>query len=144
MRIIITGGGTGGHVSPAVAVITRLRERSVQEARPLNLLYIGSEAGVERRVMSELGVPYAAIQTGKLRRNTFRPVFTPLQTASVAAFEYNLARSLSQRISQLLGLILAAHEIQHNRGAMKRQDANHGCSESATGEPPPADQPARS
>ncbi len=68
MKIIITGGGTGGHVSPAVAVITRLRERSVQGGFALELLYIGSEAGVERRVMAEMGVPYAAIQTGKLRR----------------------------------------------------------------------------
>src|SRR5437762_1718707 len=68
MRIIVTGGGTGGHVSPAVAVITRLRERSAEEGWPLELLYIGSEAGVERRVISDMGLRYAAIQTGKLRR----------------------------------------------------------------------------
>jgi len=55
-------------VSPAVAVITRLRERSAAEGNALELLFVGSEAGVERRVMSELGVPYAAIRTGKLRR----------------------------------------------------------------------------
>ena len=35
---------------------------------PLDLLYIGSIAGVERRTMQDLGVPYQAIQTGKLRR----------------------------------------------------------------------------
>lgn len=68
LRIIVTGGGTGGHVSPAVAVITRLRERSASEGWRLDLLYIGSVAGVERRIMGELGVPYRAIQTGKLRR----------------------------------------------------------------------------
>src|SRR5262245_51819437 len=68
MRIIVTGGGTGGHVSPAVAVITRMRERSAHEGWPLDLLYIGSEKGVERRAIGEMGVPYAAIQTGKLRR----------------------------------------------------------------------------
>jgi UDP-N-acetylglucosamine--N-acetylmuramyl-(pentapeptide) pyrophosphoryl-undecaprenol N-acetylglucosamine transferase len=68
VRVLVTGGGTGGHVSPAVAVITRLRERSAAEGSALDLLFIGSEAGVERRVMSDLGVPYAAISTGKLRR----------------------------------------------------------------------------
>ncbi|MGA7730948.1 MAG: undecaprenyldiphospho-muramoylpentapeptide beta-N-acetylglucosaminyltransferase [Chloroflexia bacterium] len=68
MRLIITGGGTGGHVSPAVAVITRLRERSAGEGWPLKLLFVGSVAGVERRAMESLGVPYKAIQTGKLRR----------------------------------------------------------------------------
>src|SRR3954470_6808592 len=68
MRLIVTGGGTGGHVSPAVAVITRLRERSAEEGWPLDLLYVGSVAGVERSTMAGLGVPYASIQTGKLRR----------------------------------------------------------------------------
>lgn len=67
-KIAITGGGTGGHVSPAVAVITRLRERSEAEGWGLDLLYIGSVAGVERRIITGLGVPYKAIQTGKLRR----------------------------------------------------------------------------
>jgi UDP-N-acetylglucosamine--N-acetylmuramyl-(pentapeptide) pyrophosphoryl-undecaprenol N-acetylglucosamine transferase len=51
-----------------VAVITRLRERSAAEGWPLDLLYVGSTAGVERTAMASLGVPYAAIQTGKLRR----------------------------------------------------------------------------
>jgi UDP-N-acetylglucosamine--N-acetylmuramyl-(pentapeptide) pyrophosphoryl-undecaprenol N-acetylglucosamine transferase len=68
LKIIITGGGTGGHVSPAVAVITRLREQAHSEGWPLELLYVGSIAGVERRTMASLGVPYVPIQTGKLRR----------------------------------------------------------------------------
>ena len=67
-RIVVTGGGTGGHVSPAVAVITRLRERSAEEGWGLELLYIGSVSGVERRTITGMGVPYKAIQTGKLRR----------------------------------------------------------------------------
>jgi UDP-N-acetylglucosamine--N-acetylmuramyl-(pentapeptide) pyrophosphoryl-undecaprenol N-acetylglucosamine transferase len=67
-QIVVTGGGTGGHVSPAVAVITRLRERSAAEGWGLDLLYIGSVAGVERRTIAAMGVAYKAIQTGKLRR----------------------------------------------------------------------------
>lgn len=68
IRIVLTGGGTGGHVSPAVAVITRLRERSAEEGLGLELLYVGSVSGVERRTITGVGVPYKAIQTGKLRR----------------------------------------------------------------------------
>jgi UDP-N-acetylglucosamine--N-acetylmuramyl-(pentapeptide) pyrophosphoryl-undecaprenol N-acetylglucosamine transferase len=68
MRVIVTGGGTGGHVSPAVAVITRLRERSTAAGTPLDILFVGSRAGVERRTMRGMDVPYTAIQTGKLRR----------------------------------------------------------------------------
>ncbi len=75
-QIVITGGGTGGHVSPAVAVITRLRERSAAEGWGLDLLYIGSTAGVERRIITGMGVPYKAIQTGKLRR--YLSLETPL------------------------------------------------------------------
>ena len=68
MRILITGGGTGGHVAPAVAVIMALRARSQAEGRPLVLFYLGSAGGIERRRMAELGVPYGVVQTGKLRR----------------------------------------------------------------------------
>ncbi|MDQ3705714.1 MAG: undecaprenyldiphospho-muramoylpentapeptide beta-N-acetylglucosaminyltransferase [Chloroflexota bacterium] len=75
-KIAITGGGTGGHVSPAVAMITRLRERSAVEGWDLDLLYVGSVTGVERRIITGLGVPYKAIQTGKLRR--YLSLETPL------------------------------------------------------------------
>jgi UDP-N-acetylglucosamine--N-acetylmuramyl-(pentapeptide) pyrophosphoryl-undecaprenol N-acetylglucosamine transferase len=59
-----------------VAVITRLRERSAAEGWDLDLLYVGSVAGVERRTITGMGVPYKAIQTGKLRR--YLSLETPL------------------------------------------------------------------
>ncbi len=68
LRVLITGGGTGGHVAPAVAVIEALRARVAADGPPLTLLYLGSRAGVERQRMAELGVPYAVVETGKLRR----------------------------------------------------------------------------
>ncbi len=68
LRVLITGGGTGGHVAPAVAVIAALRARAAADGLPLTLLYLGSREGVERQRMVELGVPYAAVETGKLRR----------------------------------------------------------------------------
>lgn len=63
-RLVIAGGGTGGHVLPAVSVIEELRRREI----PVELLWIGSHSGVEREVAAGVDVRFAAIQTGKLRR----------------------------------------------------------------------------
>ncbi|HUS15432.1 MAG TPA: undecaprenyldiphospho-muramoylpentapeptide beta-N-acetylglucosaminyltransferase [Chloroflexia bacterium] len=81
MRILITGGGTGGHVSPAVAVIAALQARAQAEGWPLELRYLGSRDGVEHRVIGEIGLPYTAIQTGKLRR--YFSWRTPLDLARI-------------------------------------------------------------
>ncbi|MBA2470479.1 MAG: glycosyltransferase, partial [Chloroflexia bacterium] len=64
LRILIAGGGTGGHVLPAAAVIEELRRRD----QPFEALWIGSHTGVERSVADSNGVPFVAIQSGKLRR----------------------------------------------------------------------------
>lgn len=68
MRIIITGGGTGGHVSPAVAVIEELREQSAAWGGALALLYIGSKGGAEGEIITAMGIEYVSVPTGKLRR----------------------------------------------------------------------------
>ena len=69
VRILVTGGGTGGHVSPALAVIQQLRERAFGAERQLALRYIGSEGGVEKAMASAAGVEFVGVQTGKLRRS---------------------------------------------------------------------------
>jgi len=65
MRIVIAAGGTGGHVTPALATIAALRARGVAT---LELLWIGSSGGVEGRMAAEQGIAFRAIQAGKLRR----------------------------------------------------------------------------
>ena len=62
--MVITGGGTGGHVLPAIAVVDELRRRKLD----LDLLWIGSRDGIERERAQSAGIPFRAIQTGKLRR----------------------------------------------------------------------------
>ncbi|MDQ3654482.1 MAG: UDP-N-acetylglucosamine--N-acetylmuramyl-(pentapeptide) pyrophosphoryl-undecaprenol N-acetylglucosamine transferase [Chloroflexota bacterium] len=64
LRIVIAGGGTGGHVLPAAAVIEELRLRE----QPFEGLWIGSHKGVERGVAGTNDIPFIAIQSGKLRR----------------------------------------------------------------------------
>ena len=61
-RIILTGGGTAGHVTPNIALVPRLRELGY------DIQYIGSYDGIEKKLIEELGIPYYGIASGKLRR----------------------------------------------------------------------------
>jgi len=64
IRIAIAGGGTGGHVLPALSVIEELERRGVE----MELLWIGSKTGVEGSEARARGVPFRAVSTGKFRR----------------------------------------------------------------------------
>ena len=61
--IIFTGGGSGGHVVPALSLIEGLGRRGDWE-----ILYIGSKNGVERQWVEKRGIGYHPVSTGKLRR----------------------------------------------------------------------------
>ncbi len=61
-KIILTGGGTAGHVTPNIAIIPRLKEMGYEVS------YIGTYNGIERKLIEELGIPYYGISSGKLRR----------------------------------------------------------------------------
>lgn len=62
MRVVIAGGGTGGHTSAGLAVAAALRAAGVE------VHWIGSRQGVEARRAPEAGLPFHAIPVGKLRR----------------------------------------------------------------------------
>ena len=64
IRIIIAGGGTGGHVLPAIAVIEELRTREVL----FDSLWIGGANGVEREAAERAGIAFRAVPVGKFRR----------------------------------------------------------------------------
>ena len=61
-RIILTGGGTAGHVTPNIALLPRLRELQY------DIHYIGSYNGMEKQLVEQQGIPYHGISSGKLRR----------------------------------------------------------------------------
>ena len=61
-KIVLTGGGTAGHVTPNIALIPKLKELGYE------IHYIGSIDGIERNLIEKLGIPYYPIHTGKLRR----------------------------------------------------------------------------
>ncbi len=63
MRVLISGGGTGGHVYPALAVAQQL-----QQHYNADILYLGSDDGLETRLVPAAGVRLQTIQAGKLQR----------------------------------------------------------------------------
>ncbi|MCR5254764.1 MAG: undecaprenyldiphospho-muramoylpentapeptide beta-N-acetylglucosaminyltransferase [Acetatifactor sp.] len=61
-KIVLTGGGTAGHVTPNIALLPALTEAGYEIA------YIGSYDGIEKKLISDFEIPYTGIATGKLRR----------------------------------------------------------------------------
>lgn len=61
-RIVLTGGGTAGHVTPNMALIPTLIDKGY------DIHYIGSYDGIEKKLIEEMEIPYHGISTGKLRR----------------------------------------------------------------------------
>lgn len=61
-RIILTGGGTAGHVTPNIALLPTLKELGY------DIHYIGSYNGIEKELIEQFGIPYHGISSGKLRR----------------------------------------------------------------------------
>ena len=61
-KIVLTGGGTAGHVTPNIALLPHLKEAGYE------ISYIGSYDGIEKKLISDFDIPYYGIATGKFRR----------------------------------------------------------------------------
>lgn len=64
LRMVIAGGGTGGHIFPAEAVLQELAQRNI----PVEAMWIGQRGGREEEVAAKLGMPFVSIQVGKARQ----------------------------------------------------------------------------
>jgi len=69
LRMIVTGGGTGGHTYPALTTITTLRTRLAAAGTEPEMLWVGVPDGLETKVAARNNVPFRAVITGKLRRS---------------------------------------------------------------------------
>ena len=65
-KIVFTGGGTAGHVSPNIALIQKLK--SLYSPEELEISYIGGKAGIEKEMLQPENIAYYGISCGKLRR----------------------------------------------------------------------------
>lgn len=61
-KIILTGGGTAGHVTPNMALIPGLKKSGYE------IKYVGSYEGIEKKLIEEIDIDYVGISSGKLRR----------------------------------------------------------------------------
>jgi UDP-N-acetylglucosamine--N-acetylmuramyl-(pentapeptide) pyrophosphoryl-undecaprenol N-acetylglucosamine transferase len=86
MRIIIAGGGTGGHVIPALAIAQQLKKRFGAE-----ILFIGTARGIETRLVPQAGFPLELIKVGALNK-------VSLMTRLKTLFDLPLAIAASSRI----------------------------------------------
>ncbi|MFG2989333.1 glycosyltransferase [Streptomyces sp. NPDC048257] len=78
-RLLVTGGGTGGHTYPALTAIRTLRPRLAAEGTSLDVLWIGTADGLEARVAPAEGIAFRTVATGKIRRSA-----NPLKMLSAA------------------------------------------------------------
>lgn len=72
LRILVTGGGTGGHTYPALTTIRALQARLAGTGRRVEVLWVGVAHGLEARVAAAEQIPFRAVTTGKLRRSPNR------------------------------------------------------------------------
>lgn len=92
-NIVFCGGGSGGHVMPALTLIRSMSEYHIS--------YIGGRNGIERELALETGIPYYSIFTGKLRRYLsfenlidFFKIFFGLFQSVIILFKFNRKNTL--------------------------------------------------
>lgn len=64
-RMILSGGGTGGHIYPALALYRRLKEVNPQ----LEVLYVGTEKGLESTIVPKEGIPFSSVEIQGIKRS---------------------------------------------------------------------------
>ncbi|MCD6436002.1 MAG: undecaprenyldiphospho-muramoylpentapeptide beta-N-acetylglucosaminyltransferase, partial [Clostridiales bacterium] len=75
MKIVVTGGGTGGHVYPAIAIIESLKKLNPS----LEFIYVGTERGIESKIVSDAKIPFEIINVEglnkKISMKTFKSIY---------------------------------------------------------------------
>ncbi len=76
MKIVVTGGGTGGHIYPALALI-----KEIKEIDPASeFLYIGTKKGLESDIVPREGIPFETVEiTGFKRKLSLENVKTVMR-----------------------------------------------------------------
>ena len=75
MRVIFTGGGTGGHIYPILAIIERLKETGISNDD--EILFVGTERGLESKIVPRAGINFKTIEIqGFSRKNLIKNIET--------------------------------------------------------------------
>jgi UDP-N-acetylglucosamine--N-acetylmuramyl-(pentapeptide) pyrophosphoryl-undecaprenol N-acetylglucosamine transferase len=68
VRMLVTGGGTGGHTYPALTAVRTVRSRLASDEAAVEVLWVGTAGGLEARITEHEGIPFVAVEAGKIRR----------------------------------------------------------------------------
>ncbi len=91
MRILVSGGGTGGHIYPALALLDRLQERGELDAA----LYVGTERGLESRIVPKHGVDFATVKIqGFSRKMNVAGIKTNMKTVRLFLASVSRAKKI--------------------------------------------------
>ncbi|WP_405588049.1 UDP-N-acetylglucosamine--N-acetylmuramyl-(pentapeptide) pyrophosphoryl-undecaprenol N-acetylglucosamine transferase [Streptomyces sp. NBC_01190] len=94
LRLIVTGGGTGGHTYPALTAVRTLQARLAAAGQALDVLWVGTADSLESRVAAAEGIRFAAVVTGKIRRSS-NPVklFSPANVKDMSRVPLGVAQA---------------------------------------------------
>ena len=84
MKVIVSAGGTGGHIYPALAIINKLKEVDPK----LEVLYIGTHNRMEKEIVPEKGIPFETLEIyGLYRKKIYKHVKSRLYQKISRAFK---------------------------------------------------------
>lgn len=111
--IVLTGGGTAGHVTPNLALVPSLKEAG------WDIKYIGSHQGIEKDLVTKANIPYYGIASGKLRRYlSVENLKDPFKVIKGYFDAYKLLKELKPQVVFSKGgyvtvpVVLAAHKLK--------------------------------
>lgn len=97
VKLLITGGGTGGHVSPALATIQAVQARAAGADWTPVFQYVGSKHGIEQGLAEAAGIPFVGVASGKLRRaSSVRGLLTAKNLADALRVPVGIGQAIGE------------------------------------------------